>query len=156
MILYYSYGGNTRSTAEMIREVTGGDMEEIRTVKPYTGSYNAVVEQGHREVNSGYMPEIEPIQSDLSQYDKIILGTPVWWYTFAPAVKTFLTENSLAGKKVWTFATNGGWLGHTLEDVKKICAGAEVKEGLNIQFNGKKMKTPAEQVRSWASKIAED
>ena len=59
-------------------------------------------------------------------------------------------------KKVWTFATNGGWLGHTLEDVKKICAGAEVKEGLNIQFNGQKMKTPAEQVRSWASKIAED
>ena len=102
------------------------------------------------------MPEIEPIQSDLSQYDKIILGTPVWWYTFAPAVKTFLTENSLAGKKVWTFATNGGLLGHTLEDVKKICAGAEVKEGLNIQFNGQKMKTPAEQVRSWASKIAED
>ena len=50
------------------------------------------------------MPEIEPIQSDLSQYDKIILGTPVWWYTFAPAVKTFLMENSLAGKKVWTFA----------------------------------------------------
>ena len=46
LILYYSFGGNTRKIAEMIQQQLGGDMEEIQTVKPYTGSYQSIVDQG--------------------------------------------------------------------------------------------------------------
>ena len=87
-------------------------MCEIETVTPYTGSYNAVVDQGQREVNSGFEPELKPISADLSQYDTIILGTPVWWYTFAPAMRTLLAHQDFSGKVIYPFATNGGWLGH--------------------------------------------
>lgn len=149
LILYYSYGGNTKKVAEMIQKEIGGDMEEIHTVKPYIGSYNSVVDQGKREVDSGYMPEIKAIQSDLSNYDKVILGTPVWWYTFAPAMKTFLAQYSLSGKEVYPYATNGGWIGHTFEDIKAVCKDADVKEGLNIVFDGNSMRNSEEEIKSW-------
>ena len=112
VIVYYSYGGNTKEIAEMIHKNTGAEMAEIKTVTPYKGSYNSVVSQGQKEVNRGYMPEIMPLEIDINNYDKIFLGTPVWWYTFAPAVKTFLNNNDFNGKTICPFITNGGWIGH--------------------------------------------
>ena len=106
VIVYYSYRGNTKSIAEMIQKSTGADIARIETVVPYDGDYNSVVNQGQNEVNSGYCPGIKPLNIDLSKYDEVILGTPVWWYTFAPAMHTFLKENDLSGKTVYPFATN--------------------------------------------------
>lgn len=89
IVIYYSYSGNTRCVAEKIGKAIGADLVEIRTVKPYTGSYNDVVNQGQREVNSGFLPKIQPIDLDLRQYDTIVLGTPVWWYkTLSEASRT--------------------------------------------------------------------
>ena len=48
---------------------------------------------------------------DLAQFDTIILGAPVWWYTFAPAMHTFLKNTDLSRKTIYPFATNGGWIG---------------------------------------------
>ena len=73
LVLFYSYGGNTRRVAKLVQQETGADLCEIETVTPYTGSYNAVVDQGQREVNSGFEPELKPISANLSQYDTIIL-----------------------------------------------------------------------------------
>lgn len=98
VIVYYSYRGNTKSIAEMIQKSTGDDIARIETVVPYDGDYNSVVNQGQDEVNSGYCPEIKPLNIDLSKYDEVILGTPVWWYTFAPAMHTFLKENGPFGQ----------------------------------------------------------
>lgn len=153
IIIYYSFGGNTRAVAELIQKNTGADIAEIKTVKPYTGSYNDVVDQGQREVNAGFMPEIVKMDIDLEEYDTIILGTPVWWYTFAPAIKTFLNSAELSGKTVYPFATNGGWIGHTFKDFKDACKGAEVKDGLNIRFNQEKMLTSESEIRKWIAEI---
>ena len=79
VIVYYSYRGNTKSIAEMIQKSTGADIARIETVVPYDGDYNSVVNQGQDEVNSGYCPKIKPLNIDLSKYDEVILGTPVWW-----------------------------------------------------------------------------
>lgn len=153
IVIYYSYGGNTRRIAEMIQKETGSDIAEIETVKPYTGSYNDVVNQGKREIDSGFMPEIKPLSVNLDDYDTIILGSPVWWYTFAPAVHTFLTDNDLSGKTVCPFATNGGWIGHTFPDFRKFCAGAEVKNGLNIRFDERRLRTPEAEIKNWLKEI---
>lgn len=156
LILYYSYGGNTRRIAEMIQKELGGDLAEIETVKPYTGSYEAIVDQGQREVNSGFMPRLKPLLVDVRGYDRVILGSPVWWYTFAPAMNTFLHENDLAGKEIWPFATNGGWIGHTFQDFKKGCQGAKVKDGLNVRFDEATMRTPKKDIQMWISKIKKE
>ncbi|MCI6377449.1 MAG: flavodoxin [Clostridiales bacterium] len=153
LILYYSYGGNTRRIAGKLQAALGADAAEIQTAKPYTGSYDDVVAQGQREVNSGYLPEIAPLDIDLGRYDTVVLGSPVWWYTFAPAMNAFLRMHDLSGKTVWPFATNGGWLGHTLRDFKSACAGADVREGLNVRFNEARQITPDAEVEKWARQI---
>lgn len=153
LILYYSYGGNTKGIAEMIHDEIGGDIAEIETVIPYTEDYNSVVDQGKREVESGFMPEIKIPEMDLSVYDTIVLGTPVWWYTFAPAMKTFLHNYDLSGKTIYPFATNGGWLGHTFKDFEKECAGADVKAGINIKFSSNNLHTAEAEIRKWAKGI---
>ena len=59
LIVYYSWSnGNTKRIAEMLQEKTDADIVRIDTAEPYKGSYNDVVSQGQREVNSGYKPQI--------------------------------------------------------------------------------------------------
>ncbi|MCM1222167.1 MAG: NAD(P)H-dependent oxidoreductase, partial [Lachnospiraceae bacterium] len=111
LILYYSYLGNTEKIAEMIHREISADIAKIETVIPYDSDYNKVVDQGKAEVERGYKPEIKDLDIDFSCYDTIIFGTPVWWYTFAPAVKTFLEGHDLSGKTIYPFVTNGGWIG---------------------------------------------
>lgn len=149
LLLYYSYGGNTRSVAQRIRQALGCDAVEIVTVTPYAGSYDAVVNQGQREVNAGFEPPIQALGKNINYYDTVILGTPVWWYTFAPAVKTALSSHDWNGKTIYPFATNGGWIGHTFQDIEKVCAGAVVKKGLNIRFDGDRMQTAAADIDRW-------
>ena len=74
----------------------------------YKGTYEEVVNQGKREVEKGFMPQIKPLSVNLSDYDVIAIGTPTWWYTMAPAVLTFLTTNDFSEKTVIPFMTNGG------------------------------------------------
>lgn len=153
LILYYSYGGNTKRIAEMIQKRIGGDLAEIETARPYSGDYNSVVDQGQQEVNRGYMPEIKPLKVNVQAYDRIVLGSPVWWYTFAPAMKTFLHTYDLSGKTVFPFATNGGWIGHTFQDFEKECKGADVRKGLNVKFDEATLRTPEREIEAWISGV---
>ena len=153
LIVYYSYGGNTNRIAEMIQKKTDGDLLRIETVVPYTGSYNSVVNQGQEEVNRGYCPEIKPVNVDWSQYDTIILGSPVWWYTFAPAMHTFLKGQDWSGKTIYPFATNGGWIGHTFKDFKNACKKADVKDGMNIRFDESTLRTSTKEIENWIDSI---
>ena len=122
VVIYYSWSnGNTKRIAEQLSRETGADLVRIDTVKPYEGSHDDVVAQGHREVNEGYKPQIKPVDVDLSQYDIIAVGTPTWWYTMAPAIHTFLDQTDFTGKTVIPFMTNGGWPGHVIKDMKKEC-----------------------------------
>jgi flavodoxin len=153
LVIYYSQAnGNTKRIAEMIQNAKGYDIARIDTVKPYTGSYNDIVDQGHREVNAGYKPEIKPLDVDINGYDKIIIGTPTWWYTMAPAVLTFISSNDLSGKIVIPFQTHGGWAGHTLDDMKKLCKGAKVEKGFDVQFDstgGNELITSEAKINKW-------
>ena len=122
LVVYYSWScGNTERIAKKLSDTTGADIERIETVKPYTGSYDDVVNQGQQEVNSGYCPEIKPLKADLSKYDVIALGTPTWWYTMAPAMLTFIKNTSFEGKTVIPFATSAnddiGESGKLLEEM---------------------------------------
>ena len=153
LLVYYSLSGNTAKIAKKIAEKAGCDIAEIKTKVPYTGDYNSIVSQGEDEVNSGFMPEILPLEKNPADYNEIILGTPVWWYTFAPAVKTFLSQTDFSGKQVFPYATNGGWIGHTFKDVERACKNATVGKGLNIRFNGSSMQTSEKEIDKWAEEL---
>lgn len=153
LILYYSYLGNTKRIAEVIQKEIGGDIARIDTVVPYDSDYNKVVDQGQREVAEGYCPELKPLNLNLKDYDTIILGSPVWWYTFAPAMRSFLKQEDLTGKTIYPFATNGGWLGHTMEDFEKFCKGATIKPGLSVKFDESTLRTPENKIKLWIKDI---
>lgn len=157
LIVYYSWSnGNTERIAKKLQSVAGGDLVKIDTAVPYSGSYDDVVAQGQREVNRGYEPEIKPLNVNIADYDVIAIGTPTWWYTMAPAVKTFLHENDFTGKTVVPFMTNGGWPGHVIKDMKQMCAGAKTACELQVQFDstgGDHLETPEAQIDAWAQNV---
>ena len=159
LITYYSWSnGNTERIAKMLQNEVGGDLVKIDTVTPYSGSYDEVVNQGQEEVQRGYEPEIKPVDVDIADYDVIVIGTPTWWYTMAPAVRTFLHEQNFEGKTVVPFMTNGGWPGHVIKDMKKACKGATVACDMQIQFDstgGSKLETPQEQIEQWIQDVKE-
>lgn len=157
LIVYYSWSnGNTKRIAEMLKEETHADMESIETVQPYSGSYEDVVALGKREADSGYEPEIKPLSVRISDYDVVAVGTPTWWYTMAPAVKTFLHQQDFSGKSVVLFMTNGGWPGHVISDMKKACSGAAISCEKEIKYDsegGDHLETPEEEIKSWIDSV---
>lgn len=152
-VVFYSYTNNTKKIAEMIKDRIGAEIIQIDTVMPYCGSYEEVVDMAKKEVKAGFKPPIQSVNNLLDEVDTIILGTPVWWYTMAPAVLTFLTETNLKGKRVIPFATNAGWLGHTFQDIKKLCPESEVVNEMNIEFSEDTLKTTMKELEKWIESI---
>ena len=129
LIAYFSHSGNTKSAAAKISEITGGDLFEIKPVKDYPKDYSTVVEQAKLEKENDTRPELVD-NGDVKNYDIIFIGTPVWWYTMAPPVKTFLMNNDFEGKIVVPFCTHGGGgASSTYDDMKKLAPNARVTEG---------------------------
>ena len=158
LIVYFSYTGNTRSIANRIKEKSNCDILEIKTVVPYSEDYDAVVNDEQNGEASNHLPKIQEINVDLSKYDEIILGTPVWWYRPVPAIRTFLTQNDLSGKVVKPFATNAGWLGKTFTEIKKLCPNSKVEEGLNIVYDAgdyrtRGLITSLEEIDNWINNL---
>ena len=157
LIVYYSWSnGNTERIAKKLQSAAGGDLLRIDTAVPYSGSYNDVVDQGQREVEQGYEPELKPLGADLDSYDVIAVGTPTWWYTMAPAVRTFLHGNDFTGKTVVPFMTNGGWPGHVIRDMKKACPGADIACEMKVKFDsdgGDRLETPEDKIEAWAQSV---
>lgn len=126
LVTYFSWTGNTKSVAEKIHNQVGGEILPIEPVTPYTGGYNEVAygiakEQNEKNVH----PPVKAI--DVTGYDVIFVGTPAWWYTMAPPVKTFLEENNFEGKTIVPFITHGGGGKYTIaQDMGNLAKGAKV------------------------------
>lgn len=153
LLVYYSYTNNTKKLAEEFQKELGCDIAEIEPIVPYSDDYETVVNQGKEEAESGYEPAIKETSVNIDEYDTIILGMPVWWYTFAPPVKTFLNEYNFDDKTIIPFATNGGWIGHTFKDIEKMCPNSKVINPMNIKFSKDTMKTSSEEIENWLKSI---
>lgn len=157
LVVYYSLScGNTERVAEMVADALDADIEAIETVEPYPGDYQEVVDQGKREVERGYELAIEALEFNPADYERIVIGTPTWWYTMAPAVATYLSEYNWRGKTVVPFQTHGGWPGETLDDIVDGCDGARIEHGMSVQFDstgGDRMITPLADVERWVDSL---
>lgn len=108
----YSVGtiteGNTAVIAKMIAKATGADTYEIKTVKPYPKNYKECTDVAKKEQRENTRPAIQGGSPDLSQYDTIFLGYPIWWGDLPMCVYTWLEANNLSGKKIIPFCTHEG------------------------------------------------
>ena len=110
-VVYYSWSGNTRFAAETIAKMAGADIFEIKAETPYNSDFGKCCDEAKPECYGKTLRPIKPIAGiDLSKYDMVFVGTPNWWGTMAPPVRTWVTQNkdALKGKTVCLFQTHGG------------------------------------------------
>ena len=155
VIVYYGYGEHTKMIAEKIKNELDCDILEIKPKEPYSNDYQTVVDETEDNLETKKTREIEKININLDEYEKIIIGTPVWWYTITPPIRTFLKENNLTGKKVYAYATNAGWLGEAFQEIKELVG--EVESTISIQFTTdakeNKLLTKEEEIDNWIQTI---
>ena len=158
LTVYYSYScGNTKKIAEKLHKILDGDIERIETVKTY-GGYEETVEIGQQEVQQSYCPPLRPLTYDVADYDVIAIGSPTWWYTMAPAMRTFVTKQDFKDKKLILFSTHGGWPGQVIKHMKSFTHGKEILGSLEIQFDstgGNQQVTPQKDVETWLAQMKE-
>ena len=134
LVLYYSLTGTTKAVADEIATRLGADVEELLCVDPYDTNFQACIARCMQEREAGVLPEIQPVQADLSKYDVIFLGYPVWFGTYAPPVTKWLKGVDLSGKKVVPFCTFGsGGLESSVADLRKCQPDAEVLDGYGVR-----------------------
>ena len=100
--------GNTQFVAQIIAREIGADIHRIEISHEYPVAHDALIEQAQQELNSGFRPEITGGIPDLSSYDTIFFGYPIWWSELPPAVTAFLEQADFGGKDVYLFNTHGG------------------------------------------------
>lgn len=125
LVIYYSFSGHTKDIALQIAQKTGADMFEIETVNPY--SYPAVYVKSKKELSSGKYPEIKKNNlPQISNYDTIFVGGPVWWYTMAPALYSYLKITDFDNARVVPFSTQGSNYGSFFNDFADIAKNARI------------------------------
>jgi flavodoxin len=106
LVVYYSRTGNAKFVAEEIASELRADTEEVTDLKDRRG-WLGFLRAGY-DATLGKETKIERTQKLPSDYDLIVVGTPVWNSRVTPAIRTYLKENDFSGKKVAVFSTNDG------------------------------------------------
>ena len=143
--------GNTQIIAEYIASEIGADMFHIETVTPYPASYKECCDAAKQELADKARPEITG-NVDLSQYDTVFLGYPIWWGDLPMAVYTFMERYDWSGKTVIPFNTHeGSGTAGTYDKIAATLSGVTMRDGMAMQgktaqaFSGSAKQT----VREW-------
>ena len=148
----YSVGnievGNTKIVADYITEILGADQFEIVTHKYDGMAYMSLIDLAKEEANCGELPPYEGTAPDLSGYDTVFIGGPVWWGTYPQVMFTLFKDINLDGKTVIPFTTHeGSGLASCVSDVKKAFPKANVTAGFSIY--GQEVRTGRAKVEKW-------
>lgn len=107
-VIYYSLSNNTKGTAEQLAKELGADVYQIDLVKALPDSKAGQMLEGGRQATFGIKPEIKGMPEDISQYDEIIMGTPIWAGKCASPFNTVLEDATVCKKIVAVFTYSGG------------------------------------------------
>jgi flavodoxin len=148
----YSVGvidtGNTKIVADYISEITGADQFEIVTHKYDGMAYTPLIELAKKEAAAGELPPYEGTAPDLSGYDTVFIGGPVWWGTYPQVMFTLFKDINLDGKTVIPFTTHeGSGLASCASDVRKAFPKAKVTGEFSIY--GHEVRSGKAKVEKW-------
>lgn len=154
LVAYFSATGTTKKVAENLAKATGGDLYEIKPLKPYTSTdlnwhdSNSRSSVEIKDHNS--RPEMVDDDFSVSEYDTVFLGFPIWWYIAPTIVNTFLERHDFSNKKIIIFATSGSsGLGNTANTLKQsVSKTTAVIEGDVLNSN-----PSVEDLKQWVKKF---
>ena len=139
--------GNTEITAEYIGDLTGADLFKVQPLKPYPKEYMKCIEEAKVRMREHNAPIKEPIP-DISSYDVIYIGSPIYWGGMPEELFTALKGINFEGKIIRPFTTHeGSGLSGVPDQLKEICEGANVKDGLAIE--GSQVNNAKNMVEKW-------
>lgn len=149
LVSYFSASGVTKGVAEEIANAVEGDLFEIEPVEKYTDADLNWMDKQSRstiEMNDrSFRPPVKNKVENLGDYDKVVIGFPVWWYTAPTIINTFIEENDLTGKSIYVFCTSGSsGVDGSLNDLKNTYP--------NLNFiSGKRLKSNVdlEEIKTW-------
>lgn len=112
LVAYFSATGTTRRLAQSLAELTGADLFEIKPEIPYAKADLNWMDSKSRssiEMNdASSRPAIAQKLENMTDYDTVFIGFPIWWYIAPTIISTFLESYDFAGKTLIPFATSGG------------------------------------------------
>lgn len=134
LVAYFSASGVTRRKSEALAKVIGADLHEIAPVESYTDAGLDWTNKRSRSTvemqDPSSRPALKEPKTDLSAYDTVYIGFPIWWGVAPHAVNTFIESNDLAGKQLVIFATSGGsGLSPAVHDLQKRYPSLQIVSG---------------------------
>ena len=153
-VIFYSFEGHTARIADAVKTAANADVFEIKTTdtKKRTGFLKYL--WGGGQAVRGKKPPIFPLQFDPGAYELIILGTPVWAGSPAPALVSFLDKTTIKGKKIALFCCHGGGMGKAFEKLKVLLAGNTIAGEIDFQFPSNDDSAALKQkISEWVKKI---
>ncbi|AMK15348.1 flavodoxin [Methanobrevibacter olleyae] len=140
--------GNTEVIANYIKEFTDADLFKMDPLIDYPEDYMECTKIAQEELNDDARPELKGYIGDIAEYDLIYIGFPNWWGTMPMPVWTQLEKLDFSGKTIKPFVTHeGSGFGKSLNDLEKLCTGANIKSGLSIQ--GSFVSSSKQKVQNW-------
>lgn len=136
LVVYFSAEGTTAAVAKAIAAELNADLFEIKPIVPYTAADLNWMNKKSRSSMEMNDPDCRPSMAedmDISGYDNILIGFPIWWYVEPRIVDTFLESHNFSGKIIIPFATSGGsGIERAAEKMKKVCPWANWKAGKRL------------------------
>ena len=152
LIVYFSWGGNTRTVANHIHDLIDGDIVEVETVVPYPDTYEEVTQVAPGELESDYRPELKTKVENMDEYEILIVGTPIWGGRLTPAMKSFLASYDLSGKAIAPFCTHGGsGTAQSVNDIRSVCHNSTILGSLAVY--GSRAESSRADVERWLEQI---
>ena len=140
--------GNTEVIAEYIQEFTSADLFKVEPAVEYPADYMQCIDVAKKEQQKDARPELKESLDDISAYETVYIGFPNWWGTLPMPMFTQLELLDFTGKTVKPFVTHeGSGFGSSQRDLKKLCQGADIKNGLSIP--GASVYDVKDTVKAW-------
>ena len=152
-VVFYSYDGNCSFAAEQMGMLLNGELVPIQTVDQKRRRGFAKMFWGVMQVMSGKLPPLKPSNFNAEAFDLIILGTPVWASSPAPAMKAFLSQAKLSGKKIALFACHAGGMGKAMEIFKTMLKDNTVVSEIDFNSPLKNREKVKQQIEEWAKTL---
>lgn len=144
--------GHTAKMAQLISALTGGDLYEIQTEKNYPANYRETTRVAEDELRCDAKPMLAGTLPDLSKYDLIFLGHPIWWGKLPPVVNSFLSAANLSGKEVAHFCTHAGsGFGTSDRELRTRAPNAQFLESLSVV--GTEVDHAKVQIENWVRRV---
>lgn len=153
LVVYFSRSGNTESVAKIIAGKTEGDLLELIPEKAYPNDYNTLLSIARDELNQNARPALSSARAvDLTRYDTIYLGFPIWHGREPMLIHTFLESYDFSGKQIIPFSTSGSSGAESAYSaLEALCPDAEFGTGRNL--TGSELENAKTIISEWLSSM---